>query len=207
MSYSDPNEQFNSPEERLEQIRRKLERVAQDYADGQLNRAQFNAIYSHYNEQRSLVEKLIARNPGNDAWKQAASPGNTGFLRSHFEARVVHVAVFRHHNPTPLMTGGEDTDGVNTAISTVLRALWRDDRPLTTGLARKQLDDEQWLVIAVGPQGVTTAVFSLQPSVRQHSLIRDQHHDFERANKLALARNYPVDRMVFPQRALLGRQQ
>ena len=71
------------------------------------------------------------------------------------------------------------------------------------GLARKDMGNGQWLVLALGEYAVTLAMFTLEPSISQSTLVRDLHNDFERANRKALGSGTrSLDRFVFPQRAL-----
>jgi hypothetical protein len=188
----------------LEHLRNKLKSVAADFAAGKLNRAQFNAIYAHYNEQRVLVEKLHERNPETEIWRQAATPGHTGFLRSHFEARPVFYIVFRHHNPKPLIKGGIEPHDAPRQIGSLVKTVWKLDKIPASGLARKAMGDNQWVLMALGELSITVVVYSLQPAARQHEHLRDIHADFERANRLSLQRNLSSEKMVFPQRGLLG---
>ncbi|MBC7869584.1 MAG: hypothetical protein H7Y09_01990, partial [Chitinophagaceae bacterium] len=90
------------PKTTLDHIREKMERVAGEFAAGKINRPQFNAIYAHYSEQRLIIERLVQRNPGNEAWKQVARLGRTNFLREHFEAVPLYFLVFRHNERQPL---------------------------------------------------------------------------------------------------------
>ena len=74
------------------------------------------------------------------------------------------------------------------------------------GLARKEMGSGQWLVLALGEHSVTLAMFMLEPSVAQATLVRDLHNDFERANRRSLSNGTrSLDRFVFPQRALAER--
>lgn len=192
----------NSPEAALEDLRRKMERVASEFAAGRINRAQFNAMYGRYTEQRAIIERLIQRNPQNDAWKNVAKPGHTTFLRQHFEARPMYYVIFQHNRTTPLMMGGQQPN--MTQIGDVLKALWgMKDRP-KVGLARKDMGNGNWLVLALGEHAVTLVMFMLEPSPMQANKVRDLHSDFERANRMALERGTKsLDRLVFPQRALV----
>ncbi len=192
-----------TPQDSLEHIRQKMESVARDFSEGRINRAQFNAVYGHYSERRAIIQRLMERNPQNDAWKQVAAPGHTGFLKSHFEAHPQFYVVFRHRHPYPLATEGEETPKVREQVGKMLRVLWHMDSIPRGGLARKSMGNGQWLVLASGEHAVTFVVFSLQPSAAQQTLVRDLHADFERANRLALMREQGPERMVFPQRALL----
>jgi hypothetical protein len=190
--------------ETLDHLREKMKSVAADFAAGRLNRAQFNAIYGHYNEQRQLVEKLHQRNPDTELWRQAATPGRTGFLRTHFEARPVYYIIFRHRDPKPLIKGGMEPTSILPQIGNLIKTVWKMPHIPASGLARKAVGDGQWVVMALGECAMTIVVYSLQPSTRQHEFVRDLHNDFERANRVSLQRNLSPQKMVFPQRSLLS---
>lgn len=191
-----------NPQAALELLRRKMEFVANEFGEGKINRAQFNAIYGRYGEQRTIIETLLKRNPENPAWKQAAAPGHTSFLRQHFESRLAYYLVYQHNMATPLMMGGKQQANMDQ-ISTVLQSLWQMSKRPKIGLARKDMGGGQWLVLALGEFAVTLAMFMLEPSVAQATLVRDLHNDFERANRRSLSRGTrSLDRFVFPQRAL-----
>lgn len=203
LSSLSPEFSVDDPQATLDHIRQKMESVAEEFAGGKLNRAQFNAIYGHYSEQRTIIETLMKRNPGSDAWRQVAKPGKTTFLRAHFEAQVVFYIVFKHQVRSPLMSAGEHPPKSTPHIVTALKHLWQLKEIPSNRLARKEIDEGQWLVIAIGDQAITVVVYSMQPSNKQVHLVRDLHDDFESANRLSLKRNQPASQMVFPQRALL----
>jgi len=193
-----------SPQERLQQIREKMETVANEYANQQISKAQFNAIYAHYAEQRTLIEGLVARNPNNEAWKQASRSGKTSFLRSHFEGRPLNYVIYLHNQPRPLMGGGTRPD--TQKIAALLKQLWSLEKR-KIGLARFPLANQLWLVMAAGLFGVTFVTFHLEPSGEQFNHVNDLHLDFERANRYYLEREKTrKDQMVFPQRGLLEKR-
>lgn len=194
----------SNPAAALDKLRAKMEQVASEYAQGKINRAQFNAMYGRYSEQRAIIERLLERNPDSKAWKQVIGiGGHTGFLRQHFEAQPLYYIVYRHDNPTPLHFGGKQQPSMDE-IAPVLRQLWgMKDRP-KNGLARKPMGQNRWLVLALGEYAVTLVLFQLEPALSQAHLVRDMHADFERANQGHLERGTArFDRMVFPQRALI----
>lgn len=204
LSALSPEFSLEDPQATLDHIRQKMESVAEEFAAGKLNRAQFNAIYGHYNEQRTIIETIIKRNPENDAWRQVAKPGKTTFLRAHFEALPVFYIVFKHQVRSPLISAGEHPPKSTPHVVTALKHLWRLDKIPSNRLARKEIDDGQWLVLAIGEQAITVVIYSMQPSNKQVHLVLDLHDDFESANRLSLKRNQPASQMVFPQRALLS---
>jgi hypothetical protein len=181
-----------------------METIADEFAEGKINRAQFNAMYKRYSEQRTIIERLLQRDPKTDAWRQVMNTkGHTSFLRSHFEAQPLYYAVHAHQQTKPIITGGKQS--VNDAgIQTVLHMIWQMNNRPKTGVGRKTLANGEWLILALGEHALTVVTFSLEPSIVQARLVRDLHNDFERANLAALARNWIVpERMVFPQRALM----
>ncbi len=191
------------PSNALENLRAKMEGVARDFANGKLNRAQFNAIYGRYDEQRKIIERLLERDPENEAWQHVAEPGHTAFLLNHFQARPLYYIIYRLDTPTPLMMGGKHQPDMRH-IEPALRALGKMPNRPRAGLARKSMGNGQWLVLALGEFAVTMVMFMLEPSALQLNRVRDLHADFERANRSALERaTQSFDRMVFPQRALV----
>lgn len=192
------------PKGALNVLRRKMETIADEFAEGKINRAQFNAMYKRYSEQRTIIERLLQRNPETDAWRQVMSTkGYTSFLRSHFEAQPVYYAVHSHQEAKPIIMGGSKRSD-EVFIDPVLRMLWQMPNRPKSGVGRKTMQNGEWLILVVGEYALTAVVFSLEPSIAQARLVRDLHNDFERANQAALARNWIVpERMVFPQRALV----
>ena len=199
---SDEEHQNQDAGAAMEQIRRDMHKVAREFADGTISRAQFNAIYAHYSEKRTIIEKLLERNPETDAWRAAAATGRTTFLRNRYEAKPVFLLVFAHGATKPLMMGGKQPPNTAQHIYALLKAIWAA-KEQKVGVARKALDNGLWVVLAIGEHAFTMVIFLMQPSITQVNRVRDLHDDFERANQYALERGLPADRMVFTQRSLL----
>lgn len=191
-----------SPKAALQQIRQKLEQIAREYSEGKLNSAQFNALYRHYSEKRTIIEKLIERNPETDAWRNVASAGMTSVLRDRFEARALYYVVFRRGNQRPLISGGKIPKKAAEQLHRLLRVIWSLQQ-WRVGLARKSMGEGTWLLLMMGEQSASIVVYFMQPSTLDANKLRDLHTDFEEANRLSLQRGEPAERMVFPQRALL----
>lgn len=190
------------PQAALERLRRLMTLIAEEFAAGKLNRAQFHAIYNRYSEQRSIIERLLARNPESQAWQQVARPGHTSFLRQHFEARLIYYALFVLGQERGLLRYGNAT--LPPEVAPILRALPRfiAERGRLAP-AHKRVKDGRWLVVVPGVHTVSLGLYSLEPSKAQIRQIADLHNDFERANIYALRRgDYALERLVFPQRAL-----
>jgi len=201
-----PSDPPTDPKSALASLRQKIQLLVDEYAAGKINRAQFHALYKRYSEQRAVIEKLMERNPESEAWKQVLrSQGQTGFLRSRFESQPILYAIFARNQTIPVHAGGHHPLNPNVT-QPLLQALWRSSQLPAVGLGRKALENDEWLVLAVGEYAATIVIFSLEPSSGQAKLVRDLHLDFERANHIALSRGMvAIDRLVFPQRALVER--
>ena len=133
----------------------------------------------------------------------AAAPGHTDFLLRHFEARPLYYVIYALETPRLLMTGGRTDPDLNQ-LQPVLNALFQTPGRRQGGIARKEMGNGQWLLLAVGERAVTLVMFALEPSNGQIIQVRDLHAEFERANRDALARGTrSLERLVFPQRALV----
>lgn len=198
------DEFINDPQRAMASLRRRMQAVVDEFAQGKINRAQFNAVYGRYSEQRTIIERLLERNPQTEAWKQViATRGQTGFLRTQYQAQPLYYALHLHHDSAPLTTGGSRAPDPAITLP-LLRLIWSMPQRPQQGLGRKALPTGEWLILATGEFAATLVVFSLEPSIAQARLVRDLHFDFERANGGAIARGITApERMVFPQRALI----
>jgi hypothetical protein len=205
-SMSDPLEfKPETPEQALEVIRQNLEKLTREYASGVINSAQFNALYRHHSEKRAVIERMLENNPDGTSWKAVAERGSTMYLRDQFQARLLYYVVFGRGNQTPLLSEGKLTRSAAEQLMKLLQVLW-GMKAWRKGLARKSLGDGMWLLVCIGDNGVTLAVYFLQPSTLQTNKLKDVHEDFERANKYSIEKNLPAERMVFPQRALIEKR-
>jgi hypothetical protein len=193
---------YSNPRSALDQIKEKINHITNEYSAGKLNAVQFNAMYRHYMEKRTIIEKLIERNPETDAWKAASAPGSTIYLRNRFEARPLYYVIFRKGEQKPLMMEGKIPQKAAQQLHKLLTVIWKMEE-WKEGLARKSLGDGLWLLLMIGKQSMTLVVYFFQPSTLQINRMKDLHADFERANQQALERGMPANRMVFPQRSLM----
>lgn len=199
-----PREQMQRAEEALIALREKMAHVAAEFAAGKINQAQFDAIYARYSEQRDITERLLARDPGTDAWQSVIQAGHTQFLREHYEARVISYAIYAQDTAAlisvtgPLQIKPRQAQAVLNRLAAVREV--RGDNP---GPAQRELRDGRTVLFVPGALTVAAVIFSRKPADGQINRIMDMHRDFERANQHALLReDYATGRMVFPHRAL-----
>jgi hypothetical protein len=198
-----PRERLQRVEEALISLRERMAAVATEFAQGKINRAQFDAIYSRYSEQRDIVERLLARNPESQAWQSVIQPGHTSFLRKYYEAHVESYAIYDQETDALVtVTGAVQLEP--SQIEAVLRRLKtiRSERG-NPGPAHKKIGDGRFVLFTPGELTIAVVIFNREPSAMQIRRVGDIHHDFERANLQTLKRrDYTVEALVFPHRAL-----
>jgi hypothetical protein len=193
----------DNPDAALVNLRQRMKLTADEFAEGKINRAQFHALYARYSEQRSIIERLLERDPDTQAWRQVvALQGQTGLLRTSLEAMPLYYLVYKGESAVPLLIGGKRPANPQ-ALTPLIRHVWTLPNRPPVGLGRMPFRNGRWLIIATGGHSATAVVFSLEPAIAQARLVRDLHADFERANQALLASgSAAAERMVFPQRAL-----
>jgi hypothetical protein len=199
-----PREQMQRAEEALINLRQKMANLAAEFAQGKLNRDQFDAIYTRYSEQRDIVERLLARNPDSQAWQSVIREGHTTFLKQHYASLVLSYAIYDQESFTQITVSGPLQLEHNQieAVLNRLKAI-RDQRG-NPGPAQKKIAEGRCVLFAPGEITIAVVIFSREPAAAQIARVQDVHLDFERANQHALRlRDYTVDQLVFPHRALL----
>lgn len=200
-----------SPAEKAERaintLREKMAKVAEEYSEGKINQAQFNAIYQRYSEQREITERLLQRNPDSGAWQSVVQTGHTNFLRDHFEAKVVSYGLYRIDNGVQITLQGKwrlPMEQLSPILGKLRRLVAEGNIP---GAASRSLKDERWVMLIPGHFTASVAIFSLEPAPIQRQLMEDIHRDFERANQRLLAEGeFDVAQLVFPHRTLFEQQ-
>jgi hypothetical protein len=177
-----------------------MESLAADYNAGKLNREQFDSIFTHYTEQKAVLERMIEVNPTSDAWKRVAAPGVTGYLQQYHAAQPMLVTTLRLGAKEPVFLHGKVPAESARDMAPTLTTLTSGQA--AEGLTRRQMRGG-WLVMYVGEKAATLVVYSAEPTKDQGERVRDAHKLFERANAIALEEgDTPAHRYVFPQRSL-----
>ena len=177
----------------LQELRSKMARLAEDFAQGSLNRAQFQEIYAHYQRQRVNIERAMYDMPGSDAWRGVVSTGLTSMLRQRNAAQVLSYSIYDNSTSLPLASAGEfkiDT-GLLVPMLSSFRSATREI--FGAGMRSTEIEGGRWLCFVPGRFTTLFVLFSVEPARIQLTLIEDLHRDFETANASALARGEGVE--------------
>jgi hypothetical protein len=198
---------YQKAEEAVETLSQKMEALAQEYAEGSINRDQFAAIYKRYSEQRQITELLLERNPESDAWQSVVQAGHTSFLRSHFAAHIESFGIYALHGGQQISLQGSVRLPM-AQLSPILAKLHQMlQQGHKVGSAWRELKDGNWVLIVPGKYSASVVIYSKEPAVIQRKKAEDAHRDFERANERVLASGeIKPEMLVYPHRALLEAQ-
>ena len=204
-----PEEQIDSqdrPEVYLQRVQAKINRLAEEFAAGTINQAQFQELFDHYRREQQTVKRWIQVAPESDAWKEATTEGKSVIIRAGHEARVLGYAIYENDSGMPLNTIGQfelEPELVVPMLSSY-RAATREI--FGAGMRSSQIEGGRWLCFVPGEFTTLMALFSTSPASRQMESLEDLHRLFERANRNLLGGGLvdPND-LVFPHAFFLGR--
>ena len=171
----------------LQELRAKMAQLAEDFAQGKLNRMQFQEIYAHYQKQRQSVEEALVRAPGSDQWRNNVAIGMTGMLRERHSAKILSYAIYDNTSGMPLASVG--TFRIDTSLLVPMLSSFRSaaTEMFGAGLRSTEIEGGHWLCFVPGQYSTLIVLFSIEPARVQLTLVEDLHRDFEVANRVVLA--------------------
>jgi hypothetical protein len=179
----------------LQELEAKLDRTVQDLADGLINRAQFENLYRHYQNQRRMVQGLVAE--GSGQVPASLTAGESMIIRQRYAAKVLAYAVYDNESSVPLHTIGNfpvDSDlvvgflsGFRSAAAEILGA----------GAAKAEAEDGKVLCYVPGKHTTLIVLYSSNPAEIDVQSLRQTHLHFETINAgLLEQRPVPTDRLL-----------
>jgi hypothetical protein len=184
----------------LTKVRNKINALAARFAEGTLNRRQFEDLYSHYQAEIQLIEQYLNTDPESDAWKQAVTDGQSILIRRKHAARFLGFAIYDHESGIPLHTAGEF--GIDSGLFVPMLHAYRSAAKEIFGsmVRSTQIEGGKWLCFISGKLTTTIALFSTEPSRTRLETLEHLQLVFEQANQNSL--NQPLidpDQLVCPQ--------
>jgi hypothetical protein len=188
----------------LQRTREKIQELAHRFADGGLNRKQFEDLYTYYQNEIQRLEFFINENPLAEDWKNVISEGQSVMIRRKSAARLVGYSIYENHSGMPLRTAGDF--GVDPALFVPMLYAYRSATQEIFGgqVHSTQIEGGKWLCFTPGKFTTTLALFSREPAGKQLTTMEELQKLFESANKAVLER-LPVDTsiLVCPQEFFL----
>lgn len=189
------------------QVIDKIQSLLHEFAAGDLNREQFNALYERYSGQLALAQQVLES--GNaDLMGQNADKSTTIALRQEHMGKAIGMTIYQNRTGVSIETLG-DFEASPFVIAPVLNdftRLMEAGKPIEQRV--EMLAEKSWLLFTGGAYTTVVTLFHNEPSPLQMREIERLHRDFETANKQHLQTGaldskklaYPF--MVFVQKKL-----
>ncbi|MEX0787390.1 MAG: hypothetical protein WD906_00530 [Anaerolineales bacterium] len=191
--------------EYLERVQTKINRLAEEFATGKINRSQFQELFDHYQRERRTVETWMLNASGSESWKKAAQEGQSVVIRTAHMARVMGYSIYENESGIPINTIGQFE--IDSALAVPMLSSYRSAAKEIFGaeLRSTQIEGGRWLAFVPGEITTLMALFSNEPAQNQLSGLEDLHRLFERANR-HLLQSSPIDSeaLVFPHVSFVG---
>jgi len=204
---SDPSP-LENPQEYLERVQGKINKLAEEFATGEINRTQFQELYDHYRREQQTVKRYVEMSPDSEEWKAATTEGKSIVIRQKNVAKVLGYSVYDNDSGMPLNTIGEFQIEAELAVPMLSSYRAATKEIFGAGMQSTQIEGGRWLAYMPGEFTTLMTLFSTDPATDQLESLEELHLLFERANRTLLG-NPPVDpdELVFPHKYFLGRHQ
>jgi hypothetical protein len=184
-------------EHHLREVQAKTNKLAEDFARGEINRATFVHLYDHYQQQRQAIERMMEISPEN--WRQAVSQGMSIAIRREHFAKPLGFSIYENSTGMPVATLGKfDLD---PALMVPMLSAYREATREMFGsrMRSTQIENGRWVCFVSGQFTTLIALYNTEPAARQLQQMEETHLFFERANKPRLQQSpIHIDGMVFP---------
>lgn len=190
----------------LDKLQEKIGRLADDFANGAINRQQFQQLYAHYQREMRAVETLIETDQGQSEWGDAFNEGESVLIRQQHAAKAKGYAIYENSSGMPLSTLGKFE--VDPALFVPMLSSFRAATAeiFGGGLQATAIEGGHWLCFVPGQFTTLMALFSAEPASRQLTFLEELHRLFEKANRAMLAQpSVDASDLVFPHEHFLGK--
>lgn len=183
---ANPATRQDSAKAYLGRIQEKLNQVAIEFANGTINRAQFQELFDHYQRERRTIEVWIETAPDSDEWQQAKTEGRSVVIRKRHSAKILGYAIYQNESGMPISTIGEFELEAGLVIPMLSSFRSASQEIFGGGMRSSQIDGGKWLCFVPGKYSTMIALFSTEPASNQLKSLEELHRLFETANRVLL---------------------
>ncbi|MFZ1401006.1 MAG: hypothetical protein WAS33_29145, partial [Candidatus Promineifilaceae bacterium] len=190
----------------LEKLQEKIGRLADDFANGTINRQQFQELYTHYQREMRAIETLIETDQGQSELGDAFQEGESVLIRQKHAAKAQGYAIYENSSGMPITTLGKFE--VDPALFVPMLSSFRSATAEIFGgsLQATAIEGGRWLCFVPGQYTTMMSLFTAEPAKRQLDFLEQLHHLFEKANRTLLPHPpVEVSQLVFPHEHFLGK--
>jgi hypothetical protein len=176
----------------LEQLDAKLDRTVQDFADGIINRAQFENLYRHYQNQRRVIQGHLQQRERDPNWLEGVKPGQSMIIRRQYAAKVLAYSVYDNETSLPLHTIGDFPLESELVVGFLSGFRSASTEILGAGAQKAVAEDGKVLVYIPGEYATFIVLYSSEPAEVDILGLHQAQQHFETINGPVL-RKKPIE--------------
>jgi hypothetical protein len=187
--------------ERLNSVQEKINRIAEEFAEGQVNRAQFQELFDHYQRERRTILAWIDTTAEVPNWRELAAEGRSMMIRRQHKARVLGYAICDQQSGLPLRSIGMFEEDPELVVPMLTAYRSATEEIFGAGIRSTEIEGGRWLCFVAGEFTMLMVLFSNEPARKDLEGLDELLRTFERMNRYILRRR-PVkpDDLFLPYR-------
>lgn len=165
-------------------VEEKMTQIVQEFAEGTLNRDQFQALYERYSSQLATANEALETGKL-DTLYSIRNDVSSLIVRDTYEGKALGLIIYHHKGDTILETVGVFSLAIIAEISPRLSEISQKVKG-GSGFLDWQVEkfaEDQWLLFDPGRYTTLVTLFRNQPSQQQADQLDRLHNDFEAANR------------------------
>ena len=179
-------------------VEKKIERLLDEFAGGDISREHFDIVYSRYSRQLGIAEEAI-ENGKLDDLNQLMNEIPTMALRAAIRGKALSMMVIHHLELSTIRTFGEyelDEQYLNPIMEQLQHRLSIEQKEYTDV---QKLYSNSWVIVCSLEHTTLITLFRNEPASKQVQELERRHRDFESANRNILNLPNPnPDTLVYP---------
>lgn len=176
-------------QEFIADVNKKMTRIAQEFATGDINRKQFQHLYDRYQRQIMMVANLLAESKP-EAWREAIKKNSeaetTLTIKKTLMSLILGYSTYSNHSGMPIETRGDFSVDAELIVPMLSSYRSATAEIFQANVRSTQLENGHWLYFFGGQQTTLIVLFSLEPAANQLPLVQKAHEDYEIANEAIL---------------------
>jgi hypothetical protein len=187
--------------ERLNKVQEKINKTAEEFAEGLVNRAQFQELFDHYQRERRTILAWIETASDVPNWRELAAEGRSMIIRRQHKARVLGYAICEQQSGLPLRSIGEFEVDPELVVPMLTAYRSATQEIFGGGMRSTEIEGGHWLCFVTGEFCLLMVLFSNEPARKDLEGLDELLRTFERMNRYVLRRQ-PVnpDELFLPYR-------
>lgn len=183
----------------IAETHKKMTRLAQEFAQGDINRTQFQHLYDRYQRQIMTIAQLIAESEP-ALWVDAVNDEteSTLLIKQSLSAKIIGYSIYNNDNGMPIETEGDFSLEPELIVPMLSSYRSATAEIFQANVNSTQLDNGRWLYFMGGQQTTLIILFSLEPAANQLPSIQQAHQDYEITNEALLATAHISGKVAVP---------